>query len=180
MSEPETVWVGATANLWDEKNSGQTWRRIFIKFVKRKSVSYYRSNEVTTDNSLSVSAVAAPDQPYLHVETWAGWDFLFTLNELEVETVETMPTCFGGSSVCIRVSKYEGSTLWWRCSNMRRMCLWTFSLLWNNHTHIHTHAHRNGHMCENEAFIPNRTAEIIPFPTKPFWSFWIFSGSSVK
>lgn len=39
------------------------------------------------------------------------------------------PTCFGGSKVFIKVFMYDGSTLWCRCSNMRRVCLWTFSLL---------------------------------------------------
>lgn len=39
------------------------------------------------------------------------------------------PTCFGGSKVFIKVFMNDGSTLWCRCSNMRRVCLWTFSLL---------------------------------------------------
>lgn len=38
-------------------------------------------------------------------------------------------TCLGGSSVFINDSMYDGVTLWWRCTNIRRMCRCTFSLL---------------------------------------------------
>ncbi len=60
---------------------------------------------------------------------------IFTLVHFKAQlNVEMQPTCFGGSRVFIKVSMYDGSTLWWRCSNMRRVCLWTFSLLQNIET----------------------------------------------
>lgn len=55
---------------------------------------------------------------------------IYALNNCCLKKKQKMqPTCFGGSKVFIKVLMYDGSTLWCRCSNMRRVCLWTFSLL---------------------------------------------------
>lgn len=56
------------------------------------------------------------------------WASSFSVSCMYSSFTGSLHCCFGGSRVFSKVSMYDGSTLWCRCSSIRRVCLWTFSL----------------------------------------------------